>query len=201
MGLIYKIIEDCSPYYIRFTHDNIQNIIDLSLKYSSNEVFTKNFTHHKFDLKPALEILKYCPIKEQIVLREERVSLFVTQSGYYYRAHKDGLSNKISFNYGVKILDNKCVTSWYDDDDLKNYEIVGANWLNKSREAENFIKENHNPKKTMIAKQGECVLFNTDIFHDFDNRQSENERIVLTLRPILSDTTTFNDAKRILFEL
>jgi hypothetical protein len=53
----------------------------------------------------------------------------------------------------------------------------------------------------MIAIQGECILFNTDIYHDFDNRYSENERIILTLRPTFSQSITFEDAKQILFGL
>jgi hypothetical protein len=201
MGLIYNIIEDCSPYYIRFSHENISNIIDISLEESLKETFTKNFTHHKFSLDVSEKILNLCPITKKIPLKKTRVSLFVTKPGYYYRAHKDGVDNKISFNYTIKILDNKCVTSWYDDEQLKNYEIVGLDWKNKSREVSGFVKENHIPKKTMVALQGECILFNTDIYHDFDNRCSKNERIVLTLRPTFSESISFEDAKRILFGL
>jgi hypothetical protein len=147
MGLIYNIIEDCSPYYIRFSHENISNIIDISLEESLKEIFTKKFTHHKLNLNVSEKILNLCPIVKKIPLKKTRVSLFVTKPGHYYRAHKDGVDNKISFNYTIKILDDKCITSWYDDEQLKNYEIVGLDWKNKSREINNFVKENHIPKK------------------------------------------------------
>ena len=199
MGLIYNIIEDCSPYYIRFSHENISDIINISLEESLKKTFTKNFTHHKFSSDISEKILKLCPMVKQIPLNKERVSLFVTKPGYYYRAHKDGISNRISFNYTIKILDDKCVTSWYNNEELKNYKIVGSDWKNKSREVSGFVKENHTPQKTMTATQGECILFNTDIYHDFDNTHSENERIVLTLRPMFSQSVYFEDAKLILF--
>ena len=99
---------------------------------------------------------------------KERVSLFVTQPGFYYRAHKDGLNHRCSINYTVKILDDQCVTSWYSDSDLQEYEI--DNLPSKtSREAVGFDKAKHVPLKSMVAIQNECILFNTEIYHDFDN--------------------------------
>jgi len=51
----------------------------------------------------------------------------------------------------------------------------------------------------MIAKQGEVVLFNTDIFHDVDNTDSKNERTILTLRSTLFEKLDFFQAREILF--
>jgi hypothetical protein len=140
---------------------------------------------------------------------EERVSFFISKPGLYYRAHKDGLDTRFSINYTVKILDDKCVTSWYCDDDLKDYQIDPLSVESRrnpltavsSRECVGFVKSNHIPTKTMIAKQGEVILFNTDLFHDWDNTTSVNERVVLTLRIAkpLKSKTYFEDAKRILF--
>ena len=55
------------------------------------------------------------------------------------------------------------------------------------------------PAKSMIAKQGEVVLFNTDIFHDVDNTDSKNERTILTLRSTLFEKLDFFQAREILF--
>jgi hypothetical protein len=200
MGLNYTIIEDCSPFYIRFTHNNIKSIIDIVLEESEKETFVKGFTHYKFNLDSSNKIMQKCPLVKDLQLNHDRVSLFVTQPGYYYRAHKDGLSTRYSINYTVKVLDDKCVTNWYDDKDLENYEIDNLPRKN-SRECIGFVKENHKPLKTMTAVQGECILFNTDIFHDFDNNNSKNERMVLTLRDVDVSNVYFEDVKRILFDL
>jgi hypothetical protein len=108
--------------------------------------------------------------------------------------------DRFSINYLTRVLDDKCVTSWYSDDDLKVY-FIDNTLTQSSRECVGFIKENHTPIKSMIAKQNECLLFNTDIFHDFDNSQSDNTRVVLTLRCRNPNAMYFDDVKRILFGL
>jgi len=60
------------------------------------------------------------------------------------------------------------------------------------------------PVKSMIAQEGECVLFNTDIFHDWNYKGligSDDKRIALTFRCKEGNALTFDDAKRILFGL
>lgn len=194
----YTIIEDCSPYYIKFIHDGIDDIVKLCNSISDNTEYTKGFTHQRLELDIAETVLKLVPMSKQLSFLKPRVSLFVTQPGHYYRAHKDGLNHRIGINYMIKVLDNKCITSWYSDDDLKNYPI--DNLPSKiSREADGFIKENHLPLKSTSFVQGECVLFNTDIFHDFDNTQSTNERVILTLRLSNPGDQYFNDVKEVLF--
>jgi hypothetical protein len=197
----YKIIEDCSPYYIRFTHDGINDVIDYCNECTPKNLESlNNFSHYALPEQQALHMLSLVPMSQQIPLMKNRVSLFISKPGFFYRAHKDGLDNRFSINYISRVLDDKCVTSWYSDDDLKDYPIDNLE-NNTSRECYGFIKENHKPLKTMVAKQNECVLFNTDIFHDWDNRSSQNERIVLTLRIIkeLKPQTYFEDARKILF--
>jgi hypothetical protein len=144
-------------------------------------------------------LLNLTPISKDISLTNKRVSYFQTDPGLYYRAHKDGLDNRFSINHTLKVLDDKCITSWYSDDDLKDYSIdnLESKW---SRECDGFIKQNHTPLKSMTALQGECILFNTEIFHDWDNSQSTNERVVLTFRSSTPDSVYFEDAKKILFE-
>jgi hypothetical protein len=198
---MFTIIEDCSPYYIRFTHDNIEQIIDICQHEMQNLQSVSRFTHHILNRSVSEQILNLAPMTTLLDLRLDRVSLFVTPPGYYYRAHKDGLANRMSINYTVQILDDKCVTSWYSDEDLANYTTAGLDGNIASRECEGFVKQRHTPLKSMTAISGECILFNTDIFHDFDNSLSVNTRAVLTLRSKTPGKIYFEDAKRILFNV
>lgn len=175
-----EIIEDCSPYFIRFTYEGASKVLDLCrtlLRPNSQEPFL----HYRYPSGIGWNILSKVPLARELNLNPSRVSLFITQPGTYYRAHKDGLHIKWGMNFNVSIRDEECVTSWYSDEDLAMYPIDNLP-TKSSRECEGFEKRNHNPLKTMVAKEGECVLFNTDIFHDFDNRTSQHERVLLTLR-------------------
>ena len=198
---MFTIIEDCSPYYIRFTHDNIEKIINICQHEMSGLQSVSKFTHHILNRNVSEEILNLVPMTALLNLRPDRVSLFVTPPGYYYRAHKDGIENRMSINYTIQILDDKCLTSWYSDKDLDSYRTSGLDWNIGSRECEGFIKQRHTPLKSMTAVAGECILFNTDIFHDFDNSTSSNTRAVLTLRSVTPGKIYFEDAKRIMFNV
>jgi hypothetical protein len=195
---MYKIIENESPYFIRFTHSNIENIVKECKEILKNNRYTQGFTHHRLNPFDSARILNMVPMTRSLNFIKNRVSLFVTQPGYYYRAHKDGLNCRISLNYTVSILDNECVTSWYSDEDLKIYPIDTLS-NNSSREAHGFDKSKHSPLKTKTFTEGECILFNTDIFHDFDNSSSNNYRAVLTLRLENQENFYFDDVKKILF--
>jgi hypothetical protein len=193
----YKIIEDCSPYFIRFKCEGIEDVLTKSLKYLEDVPRTTSFVNHRYELSQGLDILSSVPMFEELSLEHRRVSMFITPPGIYYRAHKDGLDHRYSLNYTVKILDDKCKTCWYSDEDLKYYNIDLTN--NLSRECIGFIKENHKPLKSMTAVQGECILLNTDIYHDFDNSESSNERLVLTFRNVNPGIMYFEDARQKLF--
>jgi len=196
---MYTIIEDCSPYYIRFTHAGLDLVINKCAEFVKDIDFTnQQFIHYKHPAAEAQTLLSIIPMSTQFKLMKNRVSTFVTQPGKHYRAHKDGLDNRVSINYTVKILDSDCVTSWYSDDDLKNYPIDNLA-TKSSRECIGFDSTRHTPLKSMTARQGECILFNTDIFHDFDNSRAKNERMVLTLRLVETSKYYFADVKKILF--
>ena len=190
------IIEDCYPFYVRFIHNEIDQIIALAKQSVDNVKFFSPFTHYKLTEEHVSQLKSICPLYEHFDISENRVSMFVTQPGLYYRAHKDGLNHKFSFNYSIKILDNKCVTSWYDDKSLDHYKIDNLK-NNNSRECEGFKKENHTPIKSVVIPANECVLFNTDIFHDLDKRKSTNERMILTfrLKYYSKPNSTFDDAR------
>jgi hypothetical protein len=160
--------------------------------------FEETFMHYKFPPEIRQKILNTTPLSKSLNLNQNRASMFITNGGRYYRAHKDGINNRISLNYTVEILDDNCVTSWYSDKDITGYEIVGLDWKQSSREAKGFDKTKHTPIKSMTAKPNECILFNTDIWHDFDNSKSTKRRMVLTLRVNDFANFYFNDAKKLL---
>lgn len=197
--MFYKIIEDCSPFFIRFTHPKINLVLNKSYFFIKNLEFNLPFTHYKFPIFQAEKILERTPLSKILNFQVGRVSMFVTNPGHYYKAHKDGRHHRYSINYTVKILDDKCETCWYSDNDLSQYKIDSTKTFT-SRECVGFVKNNHYPIKRMTAVQGECILFNTDIFHDFDNSNSTNQRMVLTLRDVDPGNTYFEDAKNKIFE-
>ncbi|CAB4241604.1 hypothetical protein UFOVP71_142 [uncultured Caudovirales phage] len=193
---MFTIIEDCSPYYIRFTHTNIEKVIDICEAVLSTET-----THKKFltlDTADANNVLSASPINEIIPLRVERVTMFCTEPGASWRAHKDGFATKCSFNYSIRILDDKSETTWYTDEELAMYEIYNP-LTPPSREVLGFNKDNHVPACTLHAQPLECMLINVDIFHAWDNSQSSNERVMLTLRAVDLSTLTFEQARLKLF--
>ena len=201
-----EIIEDCSPYYIRFTHSNIEELIKESLfifntvQFSSSSIVTPDFSHYILSPSDGINLLSKIPMSYNMPLLENRVSYFVSQPNLYYRAHKDGRNHRFSLNYSADILDDKCVTSWYSDIDLEEYKLDEQLLkTNSSRECVDFDKTKFTPLTTMVARPGECTLFNTDIYHDWDNSISSNRRIILTLRHRDTGNVYFNDAKRILF--
>ena len=200
----YTIIEDCSPYYIRFTHDGIDKVIEHALgifnsaEFVQSSSWNKDFLHCRLSLDDGIELLNRVPFSKEMTLWKSRVSFFVSKPGLYYRAHKDGIDHRFSLNYTLEILDDKCTTNWYSDSDLKEYQIANLP-SSTSRECVGFDKSLHSPIKSMIAKQGECILFNTNIYHDWDNSLSSNRRIVLTLRHKDTANVYFDDAKKVLF--
>ena len=200
----YTIIEDCSPYYIRFTHDGIEDVIERAKHtFDTAELFktwsaSNKFLHCRLSVEDGVELLDSIPFAKQMPMWEGRVSYFVSRPGLYYRAHKDGVDHRFSLNYTIEVLDDKCVTSWYSDTDLQQYQLDHLS-SGTSRECIGFDKRQHSPVKSMVAKQGECILFNTDIYHDWDNSLSSNRRIVLTLRHKYTSSVYFDDAKKILF--
>ena len=195
---MYKIIEDCSPYYIRFTHPEIENVISICKRVVAQTNYTAGFTHQILERPIADQILNLIPMSKQLRFLRHRVSMFITQPGHYYRAHKDGLNFHIGINYTINILDSDCIVNWYSDEELKDYPIDNL-FGKKSREADGFDRKKHTPLKSTTFIEGECILFNTEIFHDVDNTASSNQRVILTLRLAYPEKIFFEDAKKILF--
>ncbi len=192
--------EDCSPYYIRFHFDAINDIINICNESIQNDSFN-NDKWLKMHRRRSDSIISLLPFKSEIELNRDRFTMFRTYPKWRSDIHKDSFDHRVSFNITISILDDKCITRWWSDDDMKDFKIdLLDNQYMKSRVLPNIDTSNLNPVKFMTAAQGEFILFNTDIYHDWDNSQSDNERIVLTMRHASPGNFYFDDAKRILFK-
>jgi hypothetical protein len=202
-----EIIKDSSPYFIRYKHTGSDEIIQQCRQLKADQIDSikepkKNFLHYKLPVANGLDILNRVPHNDQFKFINTRVSLFVFQPGTYYRPHKDGLNCAFGINYIVDVKDSKCVTSWYSDEQFAGRPIDNLAKKN-SREIADYdrCKEWNKiiPVKSMIARQDDVILFNTDIFHDVNNYNSTNERTILTLRTNQGYSMTFFDARKVLF--
>jgi hypothetical protein len=185
---------------VRFTHNGIDEFVEYcqqtyaqTTRYGASDA---KFKHIKLPLAAGQEVLARTPMGS-LPINNNRVSFFVSAPGLYYPPHKDGVNTRVSINYTVKVLDTKCVTSWYSEQDLEDYAPDTV--MPYIRGITGFVKENHTALKSMTAVANECILFNTDIYHAWDNTESANERIVLTLRLSPPGDWYFEDVKKILF--
>lgn len=194
------LLEDCSPYFIRFKFDAIKDIINICNDSLRNDNFNNN-KWLKMHRTRADSIISLLPFKSDIELNRDRFTMFKTYPKWRSDIHKDSFDHRVSFNITIKVLDNKCETRWWSDDDMNNFDVnILDNQYMKSRVLPNIDTSNIKPIKIMTALQNELILFNTDIYHEWDNSSSENERIVLTMRHISPGNFYFDDAKRILFK-
>jgi hypothetical protein len=197
--MTYTLIEDCSPYYIRFTWEELPKLIDFVNKqplYLENNYPFESYIHWNYDHNTAQSILDQLPMNKDFRLNPDRVALFITRPGGECGIHKDGPSpGRCGINIALKILDDQCITSWYNDESFAEVKTTSTFYTRKAPKFSGLV-----PVKTAILKPNECVLFNTDIYHTWDNSKSINQRIQLTLRFEKDERVSFTDAKNILFK-
>ena len=196
----YTIIEDCSPYYIRFTWDGLDELIKFIKNQpieNGNILTFKGYTHINFDFETANAIINQLPMSNDFDFMKTRVALFATHPHKKSSVHKDGADHRFSINKPIEIHDTNCTTHWWTDESLQEFEQANSVYSRTIGFKENLPL----PIKTMIAVPNECILFNTDIYHDWDNTKSSNQRTVLTLRVNDPGATYFDDAKKIIFEI
>jgi hypothetical protein len=82
-----EIIEDCSPYYIRYKHTNSDKIIELCKQFKKEQIDDlgneRKFLHHRLPVNDGLTVLDYIPYNDKFKFIDTRVSLFVFQPGVY----------------------------------------------------------------------------------------------------------------------
>jgi hypothetical protein len=196
-----EIIEDCSPYYVRFTFDSLVSIIEFA-KSQPTKLIQKfpGYTHEHYEIDTANKIILMLTELTAIRLKRDRAALFNTPPGGGCGIHKDGGNAKVSFNIPIEIVDKECLTHWYTDDEVKEFSMTkrfssySNNIWSDWKDLDKF-----SPAKTMTANPNEMILFNTDIYHCWSNENSKNYRQILTLRTV--DTSiNFEDAKQLLYK-
>jgi hypothetical protein len=202
----YQIVEDCSPYYIRFTWDSLSELIEFvknqPLDPSLSKVYDKCYTHWNYDSEVSNKILNKLPMNNSMRLNKNRVSVFETPPGQGCGIHKDSSDHRMSINIPIQISDSDCITNWYDDSLFENHALIGdAKFQQYSRNVFTNYKlmDKFPTLKTMIALPNEAILFNTEIYHSWSNINSKNHRKILTLRSVDPGNMYFEDARKILF--
>jgi hypothetical protein len=198
----YQILEDCSPYFIRFTHEGIEDVVSFCKNVKpDSSLITKDFYPHKLTLEQCKELYTLIPMSTQIEFQSQS-SLYISKPGYYYRPHKDGRFNRFALNYTVQVLDETSTVNWYSDEELKDYKIDSyMEQAGIGRECVDVSKEKHKPLMSTTIRPNQCMMINTDLFHSVDNTKSPNERVILTLRTSMKykENMYFEDARKILF--
>lgn len=196
----YTIIKDCSPYYVRFTFDGLDRIVQFikehdHLVYLSNK-FT-GYSHLDFHEDIALQIMDMLPMSNLVPFNKERVAIFETPPGGGCGIHKDGIQTLTSFNIILEAHDNLCETTFYSDKDITGIP-TGMPYVRHifSDYAKLYV---FNPIKSMVAKEGEMVLFNPNIWHAWQNLKSLNKRRVVTMRLVDPSAVSFEEMKNNLF--
>ena len=198
---MYEIIEDCSPYYIKFRYPGLEAFIDAAKKkyHTCSLNDPAHFYMRTLDFDPGMELLNMLPYRDQFSLNTNRVSYIISMPGARNHIHIDGGS--VSFNYGINILDQNCITRWYDFDTVESNYISKPNLpMDRYSVSPDQVKNKPIPcLKSFTHNDGEAVLFNSDIYHDVDNSTSPHRRAILTFRTVPPGKIKFEDAKRILF--
>jgi hypothetical protein len=201
----YTIIEDCSPYYIRFTFDGLENIINYASSITPVQTDLRNpsggslYSHDTLGFLESKSIISMLPMSDIINFNNERVAVFNTPPGGGCGIHKDGTICKTSFNIPLVILDNNCVTNWYADEIFTGFPLTGDRSYTRNVYPDYKTMNRFTSIKTMIAKPNEMLLFNTDIYHSWNNICSRNTRKILSLRAINAGLISFEDTKQMLF--
>jgi len=196
---VYTIIEDCSPYYIRFTFNGLEDVI----KYANAQVAAnvkqyKGYSHDTLSCESSNTIISMLPISTEINLNVNRVAVFTTVPGGGCGIHKDATNHRMSLNIPLEVLDDQCITNWYTDEELKGMVLVGDTNYSRNVYLDYTTMNKFIPIKTMTAQPNEMLLFNTDIYHSWDNTDSSNRRKILTLRPTYPESVFFDDIRKIL---
>jgi len=203
---MYTIIEDCSPYYIRFKWDGLQELISsISQQPLEKEEKYPGYRNQWLTREAAIKINDSLPFKN-LELRLGRFCIFDTYPDGGMGIHTDGVTNEdglntqsVGINIALKISDDKCITYWYDDEQFKDWPADIGRWsknvLRDWRKAATYPNV-----KTTNVRPGEAILLNTTIYHSVWNKDSSNSRILLTLRPRVN-TIPFAEIKKIMFGL
>ena len=209
---MFTIIQDCSPYYITFTYEGLPAYTKQLQDIANQSQFKNSYNNCVAAIQEAIpsydtdELYVNTEENLKIVIDDNPLSslLHLDRNAAYLttlpkvkgpiHTDEDGkLKTPVPFriNYPVFINDDKCITSWYSSAGIVKYEkLTFMADVNLSK-----------PKKLISThfSQDYAVLFNTTIYHDWDNTQSSNSRTMMGIRPRSESTLTFDNARKLLF--
>lgn len=206
-----KIIKDCSPYYITFIHEDFDKVI----RYGQDLINEKRYvisqdplianTKKSFDryltefvlpnYKDRNRLKEINPLSKVINFTTDHILFLHSPPGSKHPIHQDGPNfrpHRFSINYPVIVSDDKCITSWYANSGLSVYQENSRMYNVKNTDELKILQ-------SMTLKPNECILFNSELLHDWDNSSSTNDRYVLVFRDIYSNSLGFEDVRKILF--
>jgi ectoine hydroxylase-related dioxygenase (phytanoyl-CoA dioxygenase family) len=196
---MFEIIRESSPYFTTFKYAEFDKVKQQCLESLQKIDSTKNFIWH-LDEELASLLAPTISLLELLGLSRKRMVLFVSRPGYRDNPHKDGDNHLFGINFMIQVPDDKCITSWYADETLANAPTCVVHQNGKElRKIEKPPEGKYPTLFQTVFEQGECVLFNTSIYHDWNNKStSSTDRVVLTLRPF-ENSMTYAEAHAILF--
>lgn len=214
------ITENASPFFVRFTHDGAEEIADICREVLANNTgtiytqyvenldahidwFPNDLGEYENDLiivklpEEAIDrIIALMPWKNDVFDFKAGV-IFIMRSGPGWQQiiHKD--RSNFGLNYFFEIADDKCITTFYDEEDinkankverleslnaadLSNPEVAKRE-VNPRRFTNGIDPKTLTPTKTFIAKKGDVMILNTDLYHTWHN-DSPHPRFALGLR-------------------
>lgn len=196
-----RVLEDCSPFYIRFTFDKLDSIVQFVIsKLDTLRIrHASSYSHKDFPIDISEEIISLLPKNFAFEFIVDRVSIFDTPPGGGCGIHKDGKDHRVSFNIPIEVHDNLCTTYWYDNDQFNHsqYDIQKLKGYTRNIYYDHHSMNKFTHSKSMVASTGEMILFNTEIFHSWKN-ESLHPRKILTLRVKKPGLMYFDNAKKIL---
>ena len=201
----YTIIEDASPYYVRFTFDGIEQVVNYINNLGLPEQVTSNpgYSQYQFDVVTGDSIISMLKLPDHphAKFKPDKVKIVLTPPGGGCGIHKDGQASKTSLNLMLMINDTNCYTDWYNEDDFADMPLLGDVTYSRSI-YENIIDMNtrFNPTRTINFKANELVLLNTDIWHSWSNVDSKCVRKILSLKHIWQSGLPFDELKKIIFQ-
>ena len=157
-----ELIEDCSPFYIRFTFDDLQKLIDYvksnADKIMYSDPMAKNYSHLSLQLDVAQNIINMLPFKDIATFIRHRVSIFDTPPGGGSPIHKDGVDNRVSFNIVLTAQDDLCETTWYDEADFQAQPVPYNSYSRIIHWDHHTMGNIYQPIKRLVAKENEMIF-------------------------------------------
>ena len=219
---MYKIIENRSPYFVKFYIDNIEEIKKfvnecLQNLNTDNSIEKRNvpsYQHLNLKINDAQKVIDMFPLSKSFKFEKERVAVFVTPPYGGGGIHKDGPEtdltkrvsygpHNISFNIPIEIWDNACKTKWFDDEMFDKWENLTSHTKYSRNVFLDFTKTDQFSPAAETIMSDDCVmLINTEKWHTFYNN-GPNIRKILTIRLAKSERQNYDFssvAKKILYE-